>query len=331
MWVYYFIFFQFWLLFVTFINDNNFLLAIKRVAYSIILILIMESSKKRDYWLLLKCLWFVFSVYTCLTVLTRILYPKGLFIDIQGHKNCWFLGYDNISAAIILTGISIGLIFLVRGKNKILNVFISVLGLGYIFNNKMATAIIMIIIYVSFVLINTIIPYKYRITATVIVCVSIIIFGTLQFIGVSDFFGVIFQMLGKNTTLTGRTQLWNLALHDIIKNGVIGYGIQDGEVLKNHFRIGFAVQLHSYFLQVLYEGGVIGFVLFCFVLFKSANKADSKKESVYYPMVAGGFFMMLVAFQSEAYFSLIMIFAIHLHLINNIASLDDIGEKRLYP
>lgn len=321
-WIYWFIVLQLFLIFSSIICNDNLIYAIKRSTYLVVLLLVLEVNKKRNYWLCIKCLWFVMSCYTIINLYTLFAYPNGLYVDQTGYQNCWFLGYDNLSAAIILTGASLGIIISKNSISTIIKLLVICLNascLLYTVKLNMATAVIMIIAYVCVVITNEMIfHHSKKVTAVILTLTSIIVFGVLQFIGVSELFGGLFKLLGKNTTLTGRTLLWTKALRDIMANKWIGYGVQDGTVLTQHFNIFFAAHLHSYYLQVLYEGGIVGFALFAIVLFKSALSADRHKENAMYSYVLAGFFMILVAFQVEAYFSIIMIFVIHLHLVNNI-------------
>ncbi len=321
-WIYWFIVLQLFFIVSSIICNDNLIYAIKRIAYSVVLLLVLEVNKKRNYLLCIKCLCFVMSCYAIINLYTLFAYPNGLYVDKMGFKNCWFLGYDNVTAAIILTGASLGIIISKNSKStitKLLVIGLTVSCLLYTIKLNIATAIIMIIAYVCVIIANEMIFYHHKkITAVILTLTSIIVFFVLQFIGVSELFGGLFKLLGKSATLTGRTLLWAKALRDIMASKWIGYGVQDGTVLIRHFNIYFAGHLHSYFLQVLYEGGIIGFVIFVIVLFKSALSADRYKENAMYSYVLAGFFMILVAFQVEAYFSIIMIFVIHLHLVNNI-------------
>ncbi len=86
----------------------------------------------------------------------------------------------------------------------------------------------------------------------------------------SDLTGMIFSSLGRDTTLTGRTDLWKDALA-LVKNPLIGYGFESfwlGDRMqffwdKYYFRPN---EAHNGYLEVYLDGGVIAVLLLIVII-----------------------------------------------------------------
>lgn len=98
------------------------------------------------------------------------------------------------------------------------------------------------------------IDYKKSIL-TIVVFAVFIVYLRMQYI----FETLIVDILGKNLTLTRRTQIWDLALKEIAKRPFFGIGAQSDLYNFLIFRVN---HVHNIVLEWLYEGGIIGFSLF---------------------------------------------------------------------
>lgn len=104
---------------------------------------------------------------------------------------------------------------------------------------------------------------------------------------VLDLFAKLLRSFNRNTTLSGRTYIWDSAIRAIQENWLLGYGIQSPEVLKASF-IGFS-HPHNTLLSILYYGGIIGLLLFgmCFfVSFRNIKLAGRCGAFVFYSTAA---------------------------------------------
>jgi O-antigen ligase len=82
------------------------------------------------------------------------------------------------------------------------------------------------------------------------------------------------SLLGKSPTLTGRTDLWDVAIPIVSASPVIGYGI--------NYSFGAFIplsgtdwQAHDQYLQLMYDGGFLGVGLFIIFLLVCAKPFDS--------------------------------------------------------
>jgi exopolysaccharide production protein ExoQ len=91
---------------------------------------------------------------------------------------------------------------------------------------------------------------------------------------------LLLKLLGRDSTLTGRTQLWGLVLDAVAKRPIVGYGFDAfftglrGESLNVLIRAGWLVPAaHNGFLELLLGLGIIGLAVFLLVFVQTFNRA----------------------------------------------------------
>lgn len=96
----------------------------------------------------------------------------------------------------------------------------------------------------------------------------------------ADNFSLILLQLGRDSTLTGRTQLWQVVSLAISRRVWLGYGFNSfwlgmgGDSAAVLTSVRWAVrQAHNGFLDLWLELGVVGLVLFCCLFFVSTKHA----------------------------------------------------------
>ncbi|MCZ7616680.1 MAG: O-antigen ligase family protein [Ignavibacteriaceae bacterium] len=107
-----------------------------------------------------------------------------------------------------------------------------------------------------------------------LVFLFILTFSGIFVIFSSEIFGLIPGYFGKDTTLSGRVDIWNFVWNDIEKRFLLGYGFATYwimgssrlEIFASYFE-GFMVnEAHNGYLEIVLQLGLIGFVFFCFLL-----------------------------------------------------------------
>lgn len=100
----------------------------------------------------------------------------------------------------------------------------------------------------------------------------ILTLGGIFLIFSSEIFGLIPGYFGKDTTLSGRVDIWDFVWNDIAKRLLLGYGFATYwimgssrlEIFASYFE-GFMVnEAHNGYLEILLQLGVIGFIFFLF-------------------------------------------------------------------
>jgi len=142
---------------------------------------------------------------------------------------------------------------------------------------KAATPIIVLIAYVAVtgaIFLAGRLGRKTRLLATAI---GIPLSGIFSYV-LMNYLPVLFGLLGRDSSLTGRTEVWTAVIHSIIKRPLLGYGYYaywlglTGEsanaILSTHWVFGYA---HNGILEIFLQLGTTGVVLF-FVTFIQALK-----------------------------------------------------------
>lgn len=90
---------------------------------------------------------------------------------------------------------------------------------------------------------------------------------------------IIEGILHKNLTFTGRTYIWDKSIEYIKKSFLFGYG-KESEIIKL-YKIGHGNSSHNYFLDFLYEGGIIMFSIILFIIL-NLNKSYKQCTNIKY-------------------------------------------------
>lgn len=230
-------------------------------AYLIILIFLMQILLKVDPVILIDSLSVVLGSYVHINTICRLIFPGGMYrSQALGYMNCWFLGYDNV--AIIFIILSASLAFYrteFRGRTSLWDLSVLVSGLAFTFMTGVATAIISESAFWLFLVVckNEHIR-KLACKAKWVVLGMFIVFFLIQFIFTAGnaLLTKLFLLLGKSSTFSGRTRVWLWAWAEMALTGNWwGHGTLQSEDYLRMTRIGFAVHLHSYYLQIIFEGG----------------------------------------------------------------------------
>ena len=308
----------------TLVNGGDLNVWVRTCAYCIVLLLFMQMIIQIDPQQLLKSLELVFGIYVHINTLTWILYPKGLYIDeFAGYRNCWFLGYDNCAEVIIILAEIVALYRMVSARKwfKPWELSILISGSVFIFTQMIASAIVAEIVAILFLLLTRREAIRVFIGRAKIVVIGMLgMFLLLHFFSVqeSPIFSMIFILLGKDITFTGRTRVWKLGWREIFSNNIfLGMGMQNGKDLSAHFGARAFVHLHSYYLQVLYEGGVLAFGSFVFILMQVARRFDSSHKDYSDMVLLAGLLAFMTMWQVEAYSILVIYFFVLLFILYN--------------
>jgi exopolysaccharide production protein ExoQ len=112
-------------------------------------------------------------------------------------------------------------------------------------------------------------------------------FGVILYMLLSANSAVIFDILGKDTTLTGRTDLWLYVIDKIKESPWLGYGYAafwqgfDGPSAYVWLAQPFeAVHPHSGYLELLLDVGIIGFTIYSLVFLIGLQRALSYAKNI---------------------------------------------------
>jgi len=255
-----------------------------------------------------------------------IIYPNGLKIATlydQWDNPLYFIGIDNAMIKELIPMIFIMYYIKLCDKNNLIlksnrkknyifvfvnvSCFITVLIVGSA--TGIAVFILFIIMEIGFSLIlNRKLPYKRILIIYNLLFMIIVVMGSnLQII--SYFTG----LLGRTSTFTGRSLLWQNAISMILKRPLIGYGYTSGNISV----WGGFYSSHNMFLESILHGGFIYFTMFVFITLYAIRK-NEKGNVNYSNLVFMGIFMYLLIGLVESgidpFYFMLIIFACYPNL-----------------
>ncbi|WP_418755415.1 O-antigen ligase family protein [Eubacterium ventriosum] len=287
-------------IFVTLVNSfGNFINVLYVVYYSIavVLLLLIEYKKNRER--LFFSLSFIYGTFIFLNWLLYILYPDGLYQISSGHigHSTLLLGDDNAIAYVAIPGlICLSLYSYFKYKKIKIFVWIEIIITEWTLISVWAASGMIAVGLFGAAL--AYIEYIGNINPKVIISIFTVIAISI-FMGLSNRFisGLIVKYLHKDITLTGRTYLWMHAFDMILMKPLLGYG---GYFKYGSWKLGaFSYSCHTTFLQLLIDGGILLFSIFCYITYTSYKNMSRNKDGRISPMLSIGLGCMFLNYITE--------------------------------
>ena len=288
------------LLISTIINNNNIVYALKFYIPFIILFLYLEflitSNKSRK---MFNSICIVTGIFCIINFITVLMNSNIGSTDIQDRM--YFLGYDNSMASIL---IMTAFLFILTSKlkfKKIKNEYMTILIIIVLtcFMIRSATAKIgatMLIVFIMLTYKKNIlskINYYVYLMVVIIMFLCIVIFRNQAF-----FKGIVVDVLQRDLTFSGRTQIWDMSMNEIQKNPIFGMGVSKME--ERNEKIGI-YHAHSTFLNVALEGGIIYLSVYLLKLIVIGKKLNKTSNLEYKSIVSFAIFIYYVMGIGEVY------------------------------
>lgn len=237
-----------------------------------------------------------FFILLLINFITIILFPGGFYLNSSGYSGNYFLGYDNNLITYIFPALALSFTNSLNKNGKIVlkSIFLLIISFCSIIFTWSATGIVSMVIMIALFLVYTINKKDFPIKKYIVV--ALILFIGIVFLRFQNIFSFIIEgWLKKDLTFTGRTYIWDIFISEIKKSILIGHGIVDSKYLILTLNAGHA---HNYFLQILYQGGLLTLSMFLGFFFSAINKVKNCNEKKYVGIVI---FAYLISFIFEAY------------------------------
>lgn len=237
-----------------------------------------------------------FFILLLINFITIILFPGGFYLNSSGYSGNYFLGYDNNLITYIFPALALSFTNSLNknGKIGLKSIFLLIISFCSIIFTWSATGVVSMVIMIVLFFAYTINKKDFPIKKYIVVALSLVI--GIVFLRFQNIFSFIIEgWLKKDLTFTGRTYIWDIFISEIKKSILIGHGIVDSKYLIRTLNAGHA---HNYFLQILYQGGLVTFSMFLGFFFSAINKVKNCKEKKYVGIVI---FAYLISFIFEAY------------------------------
>lgn len=244
---------------------------------------------------------YVISIYLYLDIISGIL---GISKRLGLGTEYSFIGYDNYAVYIILPLLCVKWAIRFKKNQKLTKndwicwaacLAMKVYTLSY-------NAILMLLIYAILYLLASKMKQIRRFInpRNAAIIAALMLIGVIRFNVHHIFSGVLLQ-LGKGTTLNSRTSIWPGVISAIWRKPILGYG---GMRLDGIFQelIGLnkywtqATHAHNLYLQLLFEVGIIGFVIYFLMVRHCLKYFSLIKTSRLFAILAAGigtYFLML--------------------------------------
>lgn len=231
--------------------------------------------------------------YLIIALLTILTIPGaydrfGIWRGIAAHKNT--LGQTSLLALIFFAAIYNEKQLL---KSKVIITFLIIIGLVLLFGSKSSTSIItfLIIFMLALTFMVDVIfkPIGIRKTVSFLTLFIFVVLFVLIILAVPGVLESIAGGAGKDLTLTGRVDLWADIWLDTKKHLLLGTGFQGFWVItsvkvEQLFEIypWLPTQAHNGYLDIINEVGIIGIILFSFILINYFTMlAKSKNKQIW--------------------------------------------------
>lgn len=270
------------------------------------LFLILNYTCKIDYRKTILMANKLFGILLILNLLSYIFFPNGVYYDSTSYQSLYLLGIrtrftDYAYVGLILTELNYAL----KNCSKKIYLLSSIICILNVVLPKISTAIVAIIIFYSLKIIFSKQKHKTLLTYKNVLITSwctnfLIIFFNIQMI----LNWLFVKFFNKTANLTGRTEIWEIAWNTLLQKPILGYGVRnDGSFV---YVRGKMWQAHNQIIQLLYDGGIIGMLLFIIMLFIfgknlkfNGDNNDKLKQIIIFGL--GGFFIIMITEISSYY------------------------------
>ena len=282
-----------------------------------------------------------FFVISIINLVTMIIYRNGMPLDsivVVGpdSKYVWLWGYKNSMSVLVILYSLFSFVDSYLHNQKMYcfsNLLcMAICFLTAIFSQSSTLAVLVLIIPVGLLLSNLSFfkpLYDVRLASLLGVLISILI----VFFGFQKYFSwLIVDLLGKDLTLTTRTELWQYSLSDISQSLLFGYGVQSSSSFGLLRYSPSYSHCHNAILTLLYQGGLVSFALFVVFYCLSIKSCSNKNRELFNPYISVIVFVQLLFYITGSItgcsFFAILLFCNHSRLLERLTQKMEVHYRR---
>lgn len=271
-----------------FINTQNIWTCLKYIIPLILISIYFENIEKKNYKYYFSAFSNLTFIYIVFNLISVILFPEGVYRGIQNKENYYFLGHNNMYIRKILPGIMLSGFFdyMICNKIRLKTKFMAILLMITVTLTWSNVSMICAIIYLVYIFALDKINVNKLLSSKMLYAIPIIVF--LAIISIDKFSNILVMIgnvFGKDSTLTGRTVIWEAGFDLIKENLFFGYGY--GDIIKITFSEGYSrpfifsvSSFHNYFIDILYQGGIVCFLWTLMWLFEICNSIGNDENKI---------------------------------------------------
>ena len=304
------ILYQLSLFFSTVINSGNYWNLAVSCGTIISFCMITELAVKKNSRLYFKTILDIYIPLTLINFLVILLFPDGIAKDDYYGNIYYVIGIRNGLPPVFIPILIYGFVYsFIKGK-KITGatLFLTAVISASILITWSATGVagwFMLLFFMMFIYRKKIADAFNSLNLSILYIAAFL--GIIVFRLQSVFAFIIVDMLDKNITFTGRTDIWDIAIMLIRRSPILGYGVYEGPGLI--FIRGRYYYAHNAILEVLLRGGMISLIFYAAIFVTAAAALYKNRKYTVSQILAFGIFTIHIMMLMEAYFN-IWIFAL---------------------
>lgn len=294
----------------TSLNHQNMRSAILSALLIIGFCMIVELGIKGNCFVFITALFRLTFILVTINFIVLLLYPNGVARHNYYYYPVNFWHIDNYLASLLLFTMAVGGIYAnLFGRWKIsIVILMGICGATTILCWS-ATGVAGWGIYCLFLLFIYNKPWQQYINAPFVYLFWTLTSVLLCFLRIQKYFAFLIEhILNKDLKLTGRTEMWDIAIRLIQKKWIFGYGIplKQGSIFwHNKF-----YHTHNGILEILIQGGIITLIPAAVLLILSAYTLFKYRNHKIAGIILGAITAILVTLLTEAYISEITIYGL---------------------
>ena len=221
--------------------------------------LIIDTFSKQHIKQLIHAMFIMYELLIYANIITVVLFPKGMYVTEWQTEN-WLLGFRNTFTMYFVPALCIGMIWgEITRRYFRTYLMICVCVLTAILGHSatcLATIMVMVGVYILRL-------HRIRMMTAVNVTIAYTSsFFAVVIFRIVDYMAPILKKLGRSTTLTGRTYIWDRTIDAILERPVFGYGMQSTDIRVALVPEAYgATHAHNFILEHLYVGGIVQLII----------------------------------------------------------------------
>lgn len=265
----------------TFINTGNMTGCMLQIFRIMAAVLFTQWGIRYELHRFVRSLRLLMLIYTVSNTISVVLFPRALYLTAEGYATCWLLGPDNSSVRYYILTLFLSWFIRYIEAKKSLSEMAAFLNFGvFVFRRSIGSGMVAFACMAVFIIMSRIKLVYDRVKLYHIFAGGGILFLLLMTINNFAVFQPLFTLIGKEMygeALSGRTNIWEITVSQLLQSPLIGFGYLTGEQFYN--KIGHLCGLvihtaHNTFLMLFVNGGIIMAIVFLIGMLGAARNFD---------------------------------------------------------
>ena len=255
------------LILVTVVNNQDLFFVIKKTIECILVSMLLEIGFYYNGTLTCKWIFNYLFFLVLIDLILFIIFPKGLLEANMNSTNykMYFLGIKNGMINWMVLGAILGLVYYTSSANtkflKKIYFFFFLAMISILFTGS-TTGILTFTIFLAYYFCSKF--FKFRLSLGRVIPILVLMYLAIIVFRVQNYIPkVFFDLFGKDTSFSGRDNLWNFAWLYFRQRPIFGNGLREISLINFYGR---SFSAHNFILELLMDGGVFQFSLFIIIL-----------------------------------------------------------------